>query len=475
MDHSYGVVYEPEKLEKYVFTLDKAVRAGIDIRYVRIYWVDLANTRRCRLLPINYFKELLRSKRPGVNVGKVGLGLVYLITPPCFSPIGEYIYALDMSTLRPLPFAPGTIAVLGFFEEKTPYMDPQGALTVNVPTCPRTVLKRVVENAEETCKTRFLVGFETEFILLSNTRPVTASSVHQWSATSGMLAGSKEAQFLEDIGNAMHDAGLSLQMLHPESAPGQYEVVSGPLSPLDAADQVIFVREFVANLAAKHDLHATFAPRPFMNSAGSAAHIHISVHRRDGSKKPADKLSDNESSFLAGVLEHLPAIPAITLPIPASYKRMTDGVWSGGTYVHYGTENREAPIRLTNLTSPESRKFEMRFVDATSNPHLALAAIIGAGLTGLRESKELTMTDVKGPKCAWEMDEAERQALGITKRMPLDIEQARANLEQDEVMKDVLGSELIEKYLSVNRTLGDALSKQGETEEQELSRLVEFF
>ncbi|KAK7059078.1 hypothetical protein VNI00_001702 [Paramarasmius palmivorus] len=474
MEYNHGVAYKPENLSASVYTLEHADKAGA--KYVRIYWVDLANIRRCRLLPIQYFKELISSNRPGVNVANVSLGLIYLITPPTFSAIGEYLYAPEIATLRPLPFAPGHFGVLGHFQEKTPYAGPDGALTVDVPLCPRTVLKRVVEDARNACGVDFLVGFETEFILLSSTRPVVASNEHQWSGSGGFLAGSKEATLLEEIGQGMTDSGLSLQMLHSEAAPGQYEVVSGPLSPLDAADQVVFVRELVVNLAAKHGLHATFAPRPFMGTAGSSAHVHISVHRRGvGADKPLNEMSKDEAMFLAGVLEHLPAIPAITLPTPASYKRVADGVWSGGTYIHYGTENREAPVRLTNVTSPQSRNFEMRFVDGTANPHLALAAIIGAGLTGLKTKKLLEVKDCRGPKPAWEMDDAERMALGITKRMPLSIEEARANLAQDVVLKDVLGSVLVEKYLSVNKTLGDALSNQGETEEQELSRLVEFY
>ncbi|KAF9268833.1 glutamine synthetase guanido kinase [Marasmius fiardii PR-910] len=473
MDFDHGVVYKPEMLRKAVFTLDEAFKEGYN--YVRIYWVDLANTRRCRLLPIKYFKELVQSNRPGVNIASVAIGLIYLIIPPCFSSIGEYHYAPDLSTLRPLPFALGHLGILGHLEEKTPYTRPDGSLTVHVPLCSRSLLKRVVEDAQETCQTDFLVGFETEFILLSSTRPVTPSNIHQWSGSAGFLAGSKETALLEEIGNAMESSGLSLQMLHSEAAPGQYEVVSGPLDPLEAADQVVFVRELIVNLAAKHGLHATFAPRPFMNTAGSAAHVHISVHQKGGPEKPVEEMSEVESWFLAGVLEHLPAIPAVTLPTPASYKRVADGVWSGGTYVHYGTENREAPIRLTNATSPRSRNFEMRFVDGTANPHLALATIIGAGLTGLKEKKELEVKDCQGPKCAWQMDDGERKALGIIKRMPLNIEEARENLERDVVMRGVLGDELVEKYLSVNKTLGDALSNQGENEEQELTRLVEFY
>ncbi|KAK1219579.1 hypothetical protein PQX77_017700 [Marasmius sp. AFHP31] len=477
MDYNHGVIYKPgDPTDRIEYDLEKASSDGI--KYVRIYWIDLGNSRRCRMLPLSYFKQLMQSNRPGVNFVKIALGMVYLITPPTsksFSVAGEYICVPEMSTLRPLPFAPGHLGVLSHLEEKAPYKGKDGKMTVEVPLCARSLLKRIVENARDNLKSEFLVGFETEFILLSSTRPVpTASNIHQWSSPSGFLAGSKEATILEEIGDAMQTSGLSLEMIHPEAAPGQYEVVSGPLSPLDAADQVIFTRELITNIASKHGLHATFAPRPFEGTAGSAAHIHISIHR-EGEEKPRDEMSRSEKAFLAGVLDHLPALPAITLPTVASYKRMADGVWSGGTYVHYGTENREAPIRMTNATSPTSRNFEMRFIDGTANPYLVLAAIIGAGVAGVEGKKELDVGDCKGPKCAWEMTEEERRALGIVKRLPVSIDEARRNLEEDRVMKEVLGEEMVEAYLITNKVLEDALTKQEEAEAQKLSRLVEFF
>jgi glutamine synthetase len=129
---------------------------------------------------------------------------------------------------------------------------------------------------------------------------------------------------------------------------------------------------------------------------------------------------------------------------------MVDGVWSGGTYVCWGTENREAPIRLTNAASPASRNFEAKFVDGTANPYLALAAVFAGGLIGLREMMALRMGDCQA-KSAAAMTAPERQALGITERMPLSLDEARKNLEQDSVLCDVLGKDLVEKYLSVNK------------------------
>jgi hypothetical protein len=113
--------------------------------YVRIYFIDLANIRRCRVVPVEYFEQLLQSNRPGVNLGKVSLGLVQLSIAPGFSPFGEYLYAIDISTLRPCPYAPRHAAVLGHFEEKVPVVSKDGSESVEVKLCPRTLLRRVVE------------------------------------------------------------------------------------------------------------------------------------------------------------------------------------------------------------------------------------------------------------------------------------------------------------------------------------------
>jgi hypothetical protein len=112
---------------------------------VRIYWVDFANLRRCRVVPVHYFRQILASNRPGVNIATVCLGLINLVTSPGFSSMGEYLYAPDVSTLRPLPFADGHLAVLGYFQEKAPYKGADGLPTVQVDLCPRTLLKRIVE------------------------------------------------------------------------------------------------------------------------------------------------------------------------------------------------------------------------------------------------------------------------------------------------------------------------------------------
>jgi glutamine synthetase len=154
---------------------------------------------------------------------------------------------------------------------------------------------------------------------------------------------------------------------------------------------LIHTREIITNTASKYGLRATLAPRVYMDNCayfltvsvapaltiffsspgGSSIHTHLSVHSTNTSSANAqpvtEGLTSHEASFLSSLLDHIPGLTALTLPQPASYKRVGDGVWSGGTYVCWGTDNREAPIRLCNASSSRSRNFELRFVDGLAN------------------------------------------------------------------------------------------------------------
>ena len=112
--------------------------------YVRVQWVNLINTVRCRI-PVSYFLSLIKSSRPGLGVAKGSMGLVYFKIAPGFSPAGEYLYVPDLSTMRISPYAPGEAVVMGWFQEKAPYIGADNKLTVDVLSCPRTNLKRIIQ------------------------------------------------------------------------------------------------------------------------------------------------------------------------------------------------------------------------------------------------------------------------------------------------------------------------------------------
>lgn len=473
LNHIHGVQYTPSTVSN-AASIKAEDLETLGIAYVRLTWMDLTSLVRYRAIPVSYFLKMLKSPRPGAAVGKCILGMVNVGFAEDFSLMGEYLYVIDPTTLRLCPYEEGIASVLGWFQEKAPVLGLDGHPTLEVEVCPRTILHRVVEHARKKAGVEFLVGFETEFILLKSTNPIEAVSYHDYSASSGLPTGSIESRVLREMSDALIKAGIEVTLYHPEVAPGQYEIVTGPLLPLEAADALIHTRETIINVAVKHGLKATFAPRVYMSSPGSAAHTHISVHSLNGPQKPIDALSAVEASFIAGVLKHLPAMAAVTLPTPASYKRVMDGVASGGTFVCWGTENREAPIRLTNAKSPGSRNFELRFLDGTCNPHLALALILASGTAAILDHEELTMKDCPGPQSAAQLSATEREALGITERLPLDWDSARANFASSAIVDETFGRELKVKYLSVNKLLGKTL-EQDVTESERLTRIVKFY
>lgn len=186
-------------------------------------------------------------------------------------------------------------------------------------------------------------------------------------------------------------------------------------------------------------------------TGGSGAHTNISIHSEtfQGETSPrAPTLTPLESVFLQSVLDNLQAICAFSLPTVASYARVADNMWSGGTYVSWGTENREAAVRLSG--APGSHRFEIRCVDGTANPYLSLASILAAVIHGLDTGK--TLNTAGTTEIAANLDQWKREELGIgERRLPLKLEEAREYLDQSEVLRRGLGDNFVTKYLAVNK------------------------
>lgn len=445
-----GVTYSPRASTAPHPTLE--LLKSLKIGFVRIQWVDLTNQTRYRVLPIAYFARLLESARPAVSLTKATLGLVFLSLADGFGGTGEYSYTFDLASCRICSYAPGHAALMGWFEEKYPSPGPNPSYDVDI--CPRALLKKIAFDASQG-GIDFLVGFETEFILL-NKDSYEPVNEHGWSCSPALLTGSAESTVLEEIAASLAADGIELQMYHAEGAPGQYEVVTGPLPPLQAADALIHTRETIYNIANKHGLRATLAPRVFGDSSGSGTHAHISMHsaRPEGAGWASDgiALRPSEASFLAGVLDHLPSLCLLTLPFYASYARMRDGIWSGGTYACWGVEHRETPLRVCNHASPASRNFELKMMDGTSNPYLTLAGILGAGwAAGIKKEKELSQRPITGGSSAVQLGEEERAAMGIHTTLPPNLRDAQEAFSRDEELGAILGSSFVQSYLSVNR------------------------
>jgi len=468
----YGVKYSPS--ESVPTGLSSTSLQGLKslIDFVQVVWSDYTNTTRCRVLPWAYFAKNMQSSRPGVSIAKVVLLLVDLQHPGGYGPEGEWHLAIDISTIRLCPYQERTAIVMGYFQEKWPAILENPSAS---PHDPRSILRRIVDEARSVARVNFLVGFEIEFTLLRSSSRGGFVNEEWFSTTSSLRSGTVETAVLTEITNSLKNGGVELQMFHAEAAPGQYELVLAPLPPIEAADALIYTRETMYNVASKHNLRATVAPRLYSDNCGNAMHTHISAHplgRSTPSSTP--NLNKTENSFLAGLLQHLPAIQAFTMALPPSYDRMVDGIWSGGTYVCWGDSNKEVPVRLCNRYSDSSRNFEVKCVDGLTNPYLALAAMLGAGTLGIVQEKDLIHKDVSSGSAANLDENTRREEYGITERMSLTWDEARTRLAQDADLVNLFGEETINGYLGTNKIMAEWLDKP-EGEVARVRKLIEHF
>jgi glutamine synthetase len=397
------------------------------VKFLRLQWLDYVTTLRLRIIPIKLALDMFH-KQKSIGITKAVLGLIHQdIMVPTFKPVGEYELIPCFEGLR-LGERDGYAIVQGEFREK------DGS---EVAIDPRSALRRIVERAQKH-DISFLVGFELEVVFMTSSivdgahvygkEPVGHG--HAWSNASA-LRNSEIMNVIEEIMTKLERSQIDLQQIHPESAPGQYEFVTGPLPPLEAVDALLATQDIIYSVAEKHSLKATFVPKPYSMACGTGAHVHMSISPE--AKHP---------SFYAGILKHLPAIAAFTYSNAASYDRIQDSVWSGGRYVAWGTQNRETPLRKV-----ESSHWEMKCMDGLANKYLALAAAIGAGLQGVLDNEPLTHKDCAADPAL--LDVEARKRLGIVQQLPKDFPDALQHLDKDKILRNIIGEDLVNVYLTV--------------------------
>jgi glutamine synthetase len=230
----------------------------------------------------------------------------------------------------------------------------------------------------------------------------------------------------------------------------------------------LLVRETIRGVAARHDLVASLAPKPWPANAGNGGHVHFSLWENGANRffdasKP-DGLSTEARAFIAGVLEHLPGLCGLTAPSFNSYHRIVPQYWAGA-FTCWGYDNREAPVRVASVfrgAEEASTNAELKACDASCNPYLALGGLIAAGLDGLERGLEPPQPVNVDPATIAEEERARR---GIV-RLPATQAAALDALAADELLLDALGPVLSESYLAVRRSewaaysAGDAAFEQ---------------
>ena len=408
----------------------------VDAVWVRFVFVDHAGIPKTKAVHRDSFE-----RRAGAGVG-LAKGVLALdpsgaLHPASgLSPVGEVRLVPDLSTLTPLPFARSQAMVCCDMTEpdaRTPWDG-----------CPRSALRRVLGRLAERGY-RAIASYEAEFYVWGPDGPLDRTPY------AGSFALTAAADFVAELAQTLEEMGIRPEQCHAEVGHGNLELSVGEAEALAAADRRVQVLETIRGVAHRMGLETTLAPKPYLDQAGNGHHLHLSVFE-DATPVLFDAsgaLSSRGSSFVAGVLDHLPAIMAFTAPSPNSYQRLAPGMWSSA-YAAYGPDNREAAVRIASpVAGAESAtaNIELKPVDVTANPYLALAAVLVAGMDGMERNLDPGEPTTVDPATLSEEERAERNI----RPLPASLDQALNALENDEVLIEALGAPLVRTHLAVGR------------------------
>ncbi len=264
----------------------------------------------------------------------------------------------------------------------------------------------------------------------------------------------------------MKDAGIEINYHHPEvAASGQFEIEPQLGEVVHMADATMMIKYIIHNTALKYGKSATFMPKPIYGEAGSGMHVHMLLFKDGqpvfaGGDDDYAHLSKEAHYFMGGLLKHIASLCAITNPSTNSFKRLVPGFEAPVT-VGYATSNRSAVIRIPAYAkSPDKRRFELRNPDATCNPYFCYAAILMAGLDGIKNKID-PAAEGWGPYDfnLYNLPEEEKKKL---KGLPTSLPEALDALEADNdylTAGGVFPKELLTKFIATKRAECAELSK----------------
>ncbi|MGH6904456.1 MAG: glutamine synthetase [Geminicoccaceae bacterium] len=335
--------------------------------------------------------------------------------------------------------------------------------------CLRTALRDALAALEADAGLRLIAAFEHEFHYTGDAgEPGGAYALR--SMRRGTVLG-------EALVAVLDQAGIEVELFHPEYGAAQYEISIAPAQGLMAADQAVILRELARSVGERLGQRITFAPVVAGMGVGNGVHVHMSLVDAGGEPVMYDAagpggLSAQGGSFVAGIVRHLPALVALSAASTVSYQRLVPHRWSAA-FTNLGLRDREAALRICPVREDDdiarSYNVEYRAADAAASPHLVLAALVRAGLQGLREglpAPEPTEEDLAL------RTEAELAARGL-RRLPTSLAQALDTFEADAVARSWWPPQLLDVYLKHKR--GEVALLEGLSEEEQSERYAEVY
>ena len=401
------------------------------VKYFLIAFVGLFGIMRAKIVPATAIDMIAKS-----GAGFAGFATWLDLTPAH----PDMLVMPEADTLIQLPWKPEIAWVTGDL-----VMDGK-PLGQN----PRQILKRAVEAAGKGGY-EMKTGVECEYFLIQpDGSAISDGADTQAKPCYDQQALMRRYEVIKEICDAMIALGWNPYQNDHEDANGQFEMNWEYDSCLKTADKHAFFKFMVKSIAEKHGLRATFMPKPFINLTGNGCHAHVSLWSKSTGKNVFEDaqgemgLSKEAYHFIGGLIHSADALAAITNPTVNSYKRInaprtTSGAtWSPNT-VTYGGNNRTHMIRI-----PEAGRFELRLADGATNPYLLQAALLVAGLDGLKAKRD------PGKRLDIDMY-AEGHTVKDAKRLPLNLLDALRALDKSSVLKSGFGEEVVASYIKLRQ------------------------
>ncbi len=426
-----------------VESLREAVGAG-EIDTVLLAMVDMQGRIQGKRLQAEFFQEqVLVNKAEGCNYQlavDVEMNPVAGYRHASWSTgYGDFVFAPDLATLRRVPWLEATAFVMCDLEWH------DGSPVV---VSPRQILRRQIERLAE----RDLVALaatELEFMIFRDSyeaawahgyRGLTPTT--RYNVDYSLLDTARIEPLLRALRNGMHGAGLDVQDAKGECNLGQYEINFNYKPALETADGHTLYKNGAKEIAAQHGCALTFMAK-FDEREGNSCHIHLSVRNTAGEPVMAGghELSAFGRHFVAGVLAGMAEFTLFFAPGINSYKRYAKGSFAP-TALAWGRDNRSCALRLVGHDS--SLRLENRMPGGDVNPHLALAAMIAAGLQGVDQALPL---EPPCPGNAYESD---------APRIPRTLRDARDRFAGSAIAREAFGEEVVAHYLHMAQVELDA-------------------
>jgi len=409
-----------------------------NIRYFLISFVDLFGTVRAKIVPASAIDDVAAA-----GAGFAGFATWFDMTPA--DP--DVLVIPEIDSLIQLPWKPEVAWVTGdLFMGGAP-----------VEQNPRQILKKLVKIAAESGY-ELKTGVECEYFLIApDGTAISDSADQQAKPCYDQQALMRRYEVIAEICDAMVALGWKPYQNDHEDANGQFEMNWQYDSALRTADKHTFFKYMVKSIAEQHGLRATFMPKPFSNLTGNGCHVHASLWDKAGNNVFADAkgelgLSRAAYAFIGGVMHSAQAMCAITNPVVNSYKRinapvtLSGATWSPNTVTYTGN-NRTHMIRI-----PDAGRFEFRLADGAANPYLLQAAILAAGLDGIRSNRE------PGDRLDINMYTEGHKANGA-KKLPLNLLDALRALEESAVLRNAFGEKTLAAYIKLKHDDWNAYSR----------------